>query len=504
MAERNNRRAAEWSGGHDGHAEAPVGGPSKWIVLAVAGSGVYMATLDSGIVNVALPTLTHAFDAPVVQTQWVILGYLLCITGLLLPAGRLADIAGRKKVFLGGFVIFTLASALCGLAPSLWALVAARVVQGVGGAMMQANSLALVTQAFPGSERGQALGLNMAIVSAGLLSGPVVGGLIIEWFGWPWIFFVNVPIGIVATLFGVRQLREAPVRPGQRFDLPGAALFLLLVVGLLLTLNAGGQQSWTAPPVLVLGAATVGAGLLLWAAERRAAQPMIEVALFRNQGFRASILAAFMLFLGVSHTQLLLPFYLERVVGLTTAQVGLLLVTGPATVLVLAPIAGALSDRLGSRLLATIGALVGVAGLVSMALLRADSTVVDIVPRQMLVAIGMALFGSPNGSALFGSLPRERYGVGGAYQSLTRNLGQSIGQASAAALWTAVVMAAAGGLDVNQAPVEALMAGFGAAFAVAAVLALLGAVISLVARPRAAVVAAPAAAREPDPAPGPR
>ena len=475
-----------------------TGGPSKWMVLAVAGSGVYMATLDSGIVNVALPTLTRAFNAPVVQAQWVILGYLLCITGLLLPMGRLADIVGRKKVFLSGFVIFTLASALCGLAPSLWTLVAARVVQGVGGAMMQANSLALVTQAFPGSERGRALGLNMAIVSAGLLSGPVVGGFIIEWLGWPWVFFVNVPIGILATLFGLRQLREMAIQPGQRFDLPGAAVFLLMVVGLLLALNTGGQQGWTAPSTLALAAATVGCGLLLWGVERRAAQPMVEVALFRNRGFRAAILAAFMLFLGGAHVILLMPFYLERVVGLTTAQVGLVMVTTPATMLVLAPIAGTLSDKLGSRLLATAGALVSVAGLLSLAMLGPDSTVLDVIPRQMLAAIGMALFGSPNGSALFGSLPRERYGVGGAYQSLTRNLAQSIGQAVAAALWTAVVVANAGVLDPNDAPTDALMAGFRITFVVAGVLASFGAVISLVARPRTTPAAAPAA-REREP-----
>ena len=471
--------------------------PSKWIVLAVAGSGVYMTTLDSGMVNVALPTLTEVFGAPVTLVQWVVLGYLLCITGLLLPMGRLADITGRKRVFLSGFVLFTLASALCAFAPNLWTLIAARVLQGVGGAMMQANSLALVTQAFPTSERGRALGLNMAVVSAGLLSGPVVGGFIIDWLGWQWVFFVNVPIGILATIFGLRMLREGEIQPGQRLDVPGAALFLLLVVSLLLALNFGGQVGWTSPLALGLAALAVVVGALLWATERRAEQPMIEVALFRNQGFRAAILAAFMLFLGVSQTQLLLPFYLERVQALATSQVGLVLVVGPATVLLLAPIAGSLSDRLGSRALASIGALLTAIGLLSLAFLGVDSTVWDVLPRQMLVSGGMAFFGSPNGSALFGSLPRARYGVGGAYQSLTRNLGQSVGQAVAAALWSAVVLANSGGVLADRAPAEALVAGFRVAFLVAAGLALLGAVISLVGRPRATNAPAPAPEREP-------
>ena len=193
------------------------------------------------MVNAALPTITLHFAAPLVTTQWVVLAYLVCITGLLLPMGRLADMVGRKRIFLAGFVTFAVGSALCGVTPSLGALIAGRLIQGAGGAMLQANSSGLVTQAFPSSERGRALGLNGAIVSAGHLSGPVVGGLIIDWWGWQWLFFVSLPIAAVALLVGWQLLRETGRRPGQRFDLPGAALFMLLIVGLLLTLNRGGQ-----------------------------------------------------------------------------------------------------------------------------------------------------------------------------------------------------------------------------------------------------------------------
>jgi EmrB/QacA subfamily drug resistance transporter len=476
-------------------AETPPSATSKWIVLAVAGSGVFMVTLDSGMVNVALPTLTRELNQPIVTTQWVVLGYQLCVTALLLPFGRLADMIGRKKVFLTGFVLFSAASTLCGLAPSLPVLIALRVLQGLGGAMVQANSAGLVTQAFPSTQRGRALGLNSAVVSAGLLSGPVLGGFIIDWLGWHWVFFVNLPIGILATLFGLRQLRETEPRPDQRFDGIGAVLFLLLVVSLLLTLNQGGRGDWASPAVLGLALATAGIGLIFALVERRVAQPILELALFRLPGFRVASLTAFLVFLGVANSQLLLPFYMQRVMGLSAAQVGLVLVTIPATILILAPLAGTLADRFSVRLLTTAGLLVASAGLFSLATLRVDSSVPEVVGRLLVLAVGTAFFQSPNSSSLFGSLPRDRYGAGGAYQSLTRNLGQSVGQTVAAALWSAVVVASAGGGSATEAPPAAQMIGFQVAFTVAAAYAAISAVISFVARPR--VMAAPAPAPEP-------
>ncbi|MCC6626956.1 MAG: MFS transporter [Chloroflexi bacterium] len=475
---------------------AATAGTSKWVVFAIATSGVFMTTLDMGVVNVALPTLTQAFGVPITISQWVILAYVLCITGLLLPMGRLADIVGRKPIFLGGFLVFTLASLLCGLAPSLWLLVAARIVQGIGGAMMQANSAALVTQAFPPEQRGRALGLNGAVVSAGLLSGPVVGGLMIQWLDWQWVFFVNLPIGLVATAVGLRLLPASARRPDQRFDLPGALLFPGLVVSLLLALNRFGTAGLTAGTA-GLALLTAGLGAAFAMVERRAAQPMLEFTLFRNQGFRAATSAAFCSFLGISSSQLLMPFYLTLVKHLPPAQIGLVLVTIPASLLILGPVAGMLSDRFGSRGMASAGLIVTATGLLSLATLGADTPVPLIVARLLLLALGTGLFNSPNSSALFGSLTRDRYGVAGAYQSLTRNLGQSIGQTLAAGLWTAVVLAASGVVDTDTAPVPALLAGFSVTFVAAAAIVLVGATVSFFARP-----ATVPAARQQTPATG--
>lgn len=453
----------------------------KWKVLGVVGSGVYMVTLDSGIVNVALPILTRDFATSLVVSQWVILGYVLCITGLLLPAGRLADMVGRRGVFLSGFVLFAGASALCGLAPGIGWLIAARVLQGVGGALVQANTAALLTQAFPASERGRALGLNSSIVSVGLLSGPVIGGAITQYLGWRWAFYVNLPISLVAAPVGWRLLRPSPVVPDQRFDLVGSALFLLAVVALLLGLNQGEVWGWLSPLTIGVLAAAVLLAAAFLRVEQHVAQPTIELSLFRNHGFSVAAATAFLSFLALSPVTLLMPFYFELVLGLPADQAGLLLVAIPATVACIAPFSGALSDHLGPRLIAAAGLLVETLGLALLIFLPPAGGALAAAVRLVIVGAGQALFQSPNSSALFGSVPRSRLGLVGGFQALTRNLGQSLGQVLAGTLWTSVVMAAAGSAArvAVEAPPAAMMAGFRAVFTVSAALAAVAMLVSL-------------------------
>ncbi|HVG95652.1 MAG TPA: MFS transporter [Chloroflexota bacterium] len=480
----------------------PEDGGYKWKVLAVVGAGVFMVTLDSGIVNVALPVLTREFNAPLVLAQWVVLGYVLCITGLLLPAGRLADVLGRKEVFLAGFILFGFSSALCGLAPTVQWLIAARVVQGIGGALVQANTGALLTQAFPARERGRALGLNSSFVSAGLLSGPLIGGLITGYLGWRWAFYVNVPISLVAAPVGWYLLRAAPSRVSrdQRFDPLGALLFLLTCSCLLLGLNQGETWGWTSPQTLgTLGLAVLSAVAFVYV-EKRVSQPMIDLTLFRNRGFTAATLSAFLGFLALSPVVLLMPFYYQLVLDVPVYQSGLLLIAIPATTVFLAPISGLLSDRLGSRLLATGGLLLEAVGLATLIVLPQDGPAALVALRLVLVGIGVALFQSPNSSALFGSVPPSRLGIVGGFQALTRNLGSSLGQAISGVVWSAVVIAASAALGAPDpdggaigAPPEAMLVGFSTVFAGSTLLVLIAAGVSLLVRPRrpAAVAAEP-------------
>jgi EmrB/QacA subfamily drug resistance transporter len=468
----------------------------KWKVLAVVGAGVYMVTLDAGIVNVALPVLTREFGASLVLAQWVVLGYVLCITGLLLPAGRLADIVGRKQVFLAGFLLFGLSSALCGLAPSIYWLIAARVVQGIGGALVQANTGALLTQAFPANERGRALGLNSSFVSAGLLSGPIIGGLITQYVGWRWAFFVNVPISVVAAPLGWRLLRPSPVARGQRFDPAGAALFMLACSALLLGLNQGETWGWTSPlTVGVLGLAVLAAVAFVFV-ETRVPQPTVDLRLFGNRGFSAATASAFLGFLALAPVILLMPFYYQLVLNVPVDQSGLLLIAIPATTVFLAPISGTLSDRLGTRLLASAGLLIEAAGLATLIFLPQEGPAVLVALRLVVVGVGTAIFQSPNSSALFGSVPPSRLGLVGGFQALTRNLGLSLGQTVAGVVWSSVVLAAAAGSagpgGAIAAPPEAMLVGFSTVFAASTVLVVLAAGVSLLGRPRTPRRPAPA------------
>jgi EmrB/QacA subfamily drug resistance transporter len=468
------RAAAETSGDD---------GSYKWRVLFVVGAGVYMVTLDSGIVNVALPVLTRELGMTLVLAQWIVLGYVLCITGLLLPAGRLADMLGRREVFLAGFLLFGAASALCGLAPTIQWLIAARVLQGIGGAMVQANTGALLTQAFPLRERGRALGLNSSVVSSGLLSGPLIGGLITAYFGWRWAFYVNVPISAVAAVVGWRLLHPSPVDRGQRFDVLGATLFFLAVVTVSLGLSQGATWGWQSPWTLGVFAVSAVAIVTFVVVEQRVAQPTIDLTLFRNRAFTAASVSAFLGFLAISTVILLMPFYYQLVLGVSVEHSGVLLIAIPATVVFIAPISGALSDRLGVRLLASLGLLLEAAGLASLVLLPSSGPAIFAAARLVLVGVGLALFQSPNSSAMFGSVPPNRLGLVGGFQALTRNLGQSLGQAVAGVAWSAVVLSVSGAQSAIEAPPEAMMAGFRLVFSWATGLTLVALAISLLGRP---------------------
>jgi MFS family permease len=326
-------------------------------------------------------------------------------------------------------------------------------------------------------------------VSAGALTGPMIGGVITAYWGWRWAFFVIVLVSAVATPVGWRLLRRSPVIRGQRFDLAGAALFMLAVGSLMLGLNSGPLSGWTSAGTLALfGLSAAAAAAFIWV-ERRVTQPMVDLRLFRIRGFSAAVGAGFLSFLAISTTVLLMPFYFQYVLGLPPDQAGVLLAAQSFTMMVLAPVSGWLSDHLGPRLITAAGLSLEVLGLGSLLWLPVDGNPLWAAARLAVLGLALALFNSPNSSAMYGSVPPARLGLVGGFQALTRNLGQALGQTTAGVLWSVGTLAAVGAagsaaVAAIAAPPEAMMAGFRLAFAWATAVAAGALVVSLVARPR--------------------
>ncbi len=465
----------------------------KWTVFAIVAVGVFMSTLDSSIVNISLPAISAYFHTPLSgAVEWVVIVYLVVIAALLLTIGRLADMTGRKLTWAAGLAIFTLGSALSGAAPSLGFLIAARGFQAIGGALLFAVSAAMLTGAFPPTERGRVLGLNALIVALGISAGPTIGGAITESLTWRWIFYVNVPLGIAGFFATLRWLREnAPHAPG-RFDPAGA---IALTIGLAaLTLGFSFGQEWGWGSTLLI--ATLGTGVVAIIAlvliERAVPSPIIPFNLLRNRVFASANISLILSFLALFAVSFMMPFYLEQLRGFSVLKSGLLLTPLPLTIAIVAPFSGRMADRFGTRWLAAIGLAIACIGLALLSQLDATSSVFAIVWRLVLTGFGQALFQSPNNSALMGSAPRERQGVASGFLATGRVMGQSMSVALAGAVFTSLGGAAAGArlVELQYAPhasqteIAALQRtfvyGLHATFLACAAVALIGVATSLV------------------------
>lgn len=462
---------------------------NKWAVMGVVAIGVFMATLDSSIVNISLPSMAHYFNVPLSGAiEWVVIAYLVLNAAVLLTAGRLADMVGRKIVWMAGLIIFTISSAVCGAAPTLGALIAARAVQGLGGALLMAVSPAMLTNAFPGSERGRALGLNAVIVALGVSVGPTLGGFITAYFSWRWIFYVNVPFGIIGLLLTLRVLKEKTVRNPGRFDPFGAILLGVGLAALTAGLSFGQELGWTS--AIILGLLIVGVialGLLPFV-EQRVANPVIVFSLLQDRVFTSSIVSLVISFLALFAVSFMMPFYLEQLRNFPTQIVGVLLTPLPIAIAIIAPISGALADRIGSRWLAFAGLLIAGIGLYLISQLNENSSILDIIWRLLFTGVGQSLFQSPNNSALLGAAPRNLQGSASGFLATGRVVGQSISIALAGAIFTGLGGATAGALITNQhygagqlsSLQHTFVSSFHVTFVVCAIIAVLGAFTSLV------------------------
>ena len=454
----------------------------KWYVLSAVGMGVFLATIDGSIVNVSLPTMESSFQTDFALVQWVVLAYLLTVTTLMLGIGRLADIYGKKPIYTTGFIVFTIGSVLCGLSSTIYLLIGSRVVQAVGAAMIMALGMAIVTEAFPRSERGRALGIMGTIVSIGITLGPTLGGFIIQNLSWHWIFFVNLPIGIIGTFMVTRFVPSFKPPGGQRFDYLGALTLCVSLLLLLVALTLGQRNGFGDPIVLIM----IGSFVILLVAfifiELRMEQPMIDLRLFRNSLFSVSLTSGFIIFICLSGSLILMPFYIQNVLGYDVQQTGLLMATVPVMLGIVAPISGSLSDRFGSRLITVVGLVVLTMGFLAVSSLDAETTTMGYILRFLPVGLGMGIFQSPNNSAIMGAAPRDRLGIASGMLAVTRTLGQTTGIAVLGALWAGQVYKYAGGLvseGATSAPIFAQVSALRDTFMIVSVLILFALLLSI-------------------------
>jgi len=425
----------------------------KWYVMIATGLGIFLGTIDASIVNIALPTLSKELDASFATVQWVVIAYLLTLATLTLSIGRLGDMLGKKRIYTTGFAVFTIGSVLSGLAPGIEWLIGFRVLQAVGASMIFALGMAIITQAFPPGERGRALGISGALVSIGIVVGPSLGGFIVDQWSWRWIFIVNLPIGIFGTAAAHRFIPDVPPPGGQRFDFKGATVFFVSLLTFMLGLSLAQTQGFGSTAVLAL----LTTGILAMAAfimiERRVDQPMLDLKLFSNRLLTINLITGWMTFFAIAGLFILVPFYLENVLGATPRQVGLLIAPAPLLLGLSAPVSGAISDRVGPRKVLVVGLAILVGAYSLMLLLRPDSPTWLIMVVMAPAGLGMGIFQSPNNSAVMGSASAERLGVTSAMLTITRNIGQLTGIAVLGAVWALRVSYHSGAaIDTQVAP----------------------------------------------------
>lgn len=440
------------------HAERSLALPqndytNKWVILALAASASFMTTLDGSIVNIGLPSIANTFHVGISgASEWIIIGYLVVIAATLLTFGRLADMLGRKPIFLTGVLIFVIGSMLCGLASSLWLLILARLFQGIGGALIFSVNIAMITSTFPDRERGLALGLNAVVVSLGVAAGPTIGGIITQYLTWRWIFYVNVPICMLVLLAAFYWYHEQRPQQGQqrRFDLLGALVLAIGLAAFTLGLSFGQEWGWLSVGTLVsLGIGVVMIGIAVYV-ESHVESPILNLGLLSNRVFAFANISFILCMMALFAPGFLLPFYFEELRGFSIIHTGLLLTPLPLLLAISAPLSGALADRVGSRWLSPLGLAVACLGLFLISLLNAQSATWDIVWRLAIIGLGQGLFMSPNTRTMMGAASHEAQGEASGLLATGRVMGQSLSVALTGTIFAALGGAAAGTLLLSS------------------------------------------------------
>lgn len=407
---------------------------NKWMILSAVMLGVIMGPIDGSIVNVVLPTIANYFQTDYALVQWVPTIYLLAICSFILVYGRLGDMLGYKRIFLTGLACFAGASLLCGLSRNIWMLIIFRAVQGLTVAMQMALGLAIVTSAFHPRERGKAIGIYATAIALGLMLGPVLGGVIAQYLSWRFVFFINVPIGAVALVWGGRMIPPGERKPGQRLDMAGAALAFVFLFSIMLYANRGEILGWFSGWGLVLLLCAIVLGWLFVHVEKRTEQPMLNLKIFSNRRFSFACLSSMLNFMGLYTVVFLTPWYLADALHKDVFSVGMVMMAFALLTFFIGPLSGALSDRIGYRGLGIAGMLTHASGLVLLSRLGTSADNLDVAWRLAVCGFGAGMFQSPINSAVMGSAPVQFRGIASSLLAVMRNTGMAFGIAVSGAV----------------------------------------------------------------------
>jgi EmrB/QacA subfamily drug resistance transporter len=448
----------------------------KWWTLAAVSFGLFMIMLDNTIVNVALPTLQKSLHLKVSELEWVVTGYALTFGALMLTGGKLADLYGRRLIFVVGLIIFTLSSLGCGLAGSATVLIGARVVQGVGAALMNPSTLSIITVTFPPRQRGTAIGIWAGVSALALAIGPLAGGVITEHINWNWIFFINVPIGAIAIVAAFAFIEESrDTSRVQRPDVPGLFTSALGLFALSYALIEANTYGWTSGRILGSFAVAVVSLASFILLEQHQRLPMLDLSLFRNRGFSGANGVMLLVGLAMFGVFFYVSLYLQQVLGYSPIQAGASFLPWTLLIILLAPQAGRLSDRFGPRPFVSSGMAIVALSLFLFSRMNAHTTWWGLLPAMILGGAGMAAAMAPTTAAAMASVRPEKAGVGSAVLNSMRQVGGSLGIAIMGAI---VASGISSSLASGHSRADAFVSGFQHATTVAAIIALAGAVIA--------------------------
>jgi len=425
-------------------------GKKKWLTFLIVATGVFMSTLDSSMVNIALPLIMKDFNSSLRSTEWIVLIYLLTITATLLFWGHLSDRLGRRRIYTSGLLIFGAGSLACAWSPSLALLVFFRFIQALGAAMIMSTGPAIIKETFPPEQLGRSLGLIGTAVALGLMSGPGLGGLLLEFFNWRALFFLTVPLGLIFAMLAAKILPGPSQRSSAPLDWPGAVAWAAALILFSLALTHAMAPEWSGAWILLLALAGSCSLACFLRIEKTVLHPLLALALFRDRAFSMAMISAVLSFVLLFAVILLMPFYLDRILGLPPSRIGLVMLAVPSSIMVVSPVAGWLADRISARILSTAGLLLSSLGAILLSGVQAETELRTIAGTLILLGFGQALFLSPNSASVLARVDRKQTGSAAALLATARNLGMLMGIAQAGLLFSLFFREITEGLDLRD------------------------------------------------------